>query len=357
MAKPKNVVVVGAGIIGASIAWHLARQGAAVTVVAEKSGGVATPASFAWINASWGNPEFYFRFRRYAMEGWQRLAKELPDIGVNWCGSICWDMSLEDMETYTMQYGRWGYGIRRINGNDVAAQEPHLSQVPEIALRIAEEGVVEPVAAAQRMLAGAQARGARLLYGANAGALLQEGNRITGVATTFGAMQADHVVLAAGAGAAALAKTAGVTLPIETPPGLIVHSKPTEKRLNGLVLAPELHMRQTAEGRIIAGADFGGRDPGEDPQAAADGLFAKLKTMLKGADDLELDFLTVGYRPTPKDGFPIIGKVETHEGLSVAVTHSGVTLAPAIGLLLSKEILSGKPEERLTPFRLSRFAE
>ncbi|MDA4630152.1 FAD-dependent oxidoreductase, partial [Escherichia coli] len=73
MAKQKHVIVVGAGIIGASIAWHLARQGAAVTVVAEQSGGVATPASFAWINASWGNPEFYFRFRRYAMEGWQRL--------------------------------------------------------------------------------------------------------------------------------------------------------------------------------------------------------------------------------------------------------------------------------------------
>ncbi|MCB8829735.1 FAD-binding oxidoreductase, partial [Escherichia coli] len=121
MAKQKHVIVVGAGIIGASIAWHLARQGAAVTVVAEQSGGVATPASFAWINASWGNPEFYFRFRRYAMEGWQRLHDELPGIGVNWCGGISWDLSPDELEAYVTQHGHWGYGVRRIDRQAVAA--------------------------------------------------------------------------------------------------------------------------------------------------------------------------------------------------------------------------------------------
>ena len=67
MAAKQRVIVAGAGIIGASIAWHLTRDGADVTVIAEDTGGVATPNSFAWINASWGNPEFYFRFRRRSM--------------------------------------------------------------------------------------------------------------------------------------------------------------------------------------------------------------------------------------------------------------------------------------------------
>ncbi|TCU15825.1 FAD dependent oxidoreductase [Rhizobium sullae] len=58
MAAKQHVIVVGAGIIGASIAWHLAKADAAVTVIAQETGGVATPNSFAWINASWGNPEF-----------------------------------------------------------------------------------------------------------------------------------------------------------------------------------------------------------------------------------------------------------------------------------------------------------
>eukprot|EP01132_Coremiostelium_polycephalum_P003434 gene3434-4289_t len=357
MAKQKHVIVVGAGIIGASIAWHLARQGAAVTVVAEQSGGVATPASFAWINASWGNPEFYFRFRRYAMEGWQRLHDELPGVGVNWCGGISWDLSPDELAAYVTQHGHWGYGVRRIDRQAVAAREPYLARLPDAAVHIAEEGAVEPVAAAQRMLAGAQARGARLLVGANVTRLVQEGGRIAGVVTSFGEVKADHVVLAAGAGAAALAQTAGVTLPMEAPPGLIVHSKPMEKRLNGIVITPDLHMRQTAEGRIIAGADFGGSDPGEDQQATAEALFSRLKANLDDVDALALDFFTIGYRPTPADGFPIVGPAGHLDGLSIAVMHSGVTLAPAVGLLLSREILSDRPEERLSPFRLSRFDE
>lgn len=132
MPVQKRVIVVGAGIIGASIAWHLARQGAAVTVVAENNAGIATPASFAWINASWGNPEFYFRFRRYAMEGWKRLADELPGLGVDWCGAICWDMPREELEAYADQHNRWGYGIKRINRDGVAAREPHLARPPNL---------------------------------------------------------------------------------------------------------------------------------------------------------------------------------------------------------------------------------
>ena len=55
--KGKRIIVVGAGIIGASIAWHLAKAGAEVTVLeAGEPGGVATRNSWAWINASWGNP-------------------------------------------------------------------------------------------------------------------------------------------------------------------------------------------------------------------------------------------------------------------------------------------------------------
>ena len=60
----KRIIVVGSGIIGASIAWHLTVAGAAVTVVDEgEPGGQATRNSWAWINARWGNSEPYFRLR------------------------------------------------------------------------------------------------------------------------------------------------------------------------------------------------------------------------------------------------------------------------------------------------------
>ena len=185
--------------------------------------------------------------------------------------------------------------------------------------------------------------------------LVGRDGRIEGVVTAEDELHADHVVLAAGAGVVPLARLAGVSIPLETPPGLIVHSRPCSTHLNGLVVAPELHMRQTAAGRIIAGYDFSGSDPGEDPQATANTLFAEVKAMLRASGDVELDFFTIGHCPTPVDDFPVIGKPEGREGLYVAVLHSGVTLAPAVGRLAAGEILDGVAEERLAPFRLERF--
>jgi glycine/D-amino acid oxidase-like deaminating enzyme len=353
MATKQHVVVVGSGIVGASIAWHLARDGASVTVVAEDTGGVATPCSFAWINASWGNPEFYFHFRRRSMSEWRRLARELPGLPLSWNGGISWDLPPDKLKAFAAEQISWGYGVERIGRDQIVAREPFLKTAPDLALSVAEEGAVEPVAAARLMLADAGARGAKFMTAAVSG-LIRSGDRISGVVTSAGMIEADHVVLASGAGSTPLAASIGMALPIETPPGLLVHSRPYEKRLTGLVMAPSLHMRQTAEGRIVAGSDFGGAEPGADQQATATALFAKLRQSLLESQSLTMDFFTVGYRPTPKDGLPIIG--HACEGLYIAVMHSGVTLAPIAGLLASSEILTGTEDPALAPFRLARFA-
>jgi glycine/D-amino acid oxidase-like deaminating enzyme len=353
MAAKQSVIVVGSGIIGASIAWHLARDGAAVTVVAEDEGGVATPCSFAWINASWGNPEFYFRFRLRAMAEWRRLAAELPGLPLSWCGGLCWDLPPNDLEAFATEHIGWGYGIDRIDGNAVRAREPYLANLPDLALSVTEEGAVEPVAAALLMLSNAKARGATFVNAA-VHSLIRTGERISGVVTSAGLLEADHIVLATGAGTTPLTAAIDLHIPIDTPPGLIVHSQPHARRLNGLVMAPELHMRQTADGRIIAGSDFGGADPGQDQQATAEALFDKLRGSLLDSPSLAMDFFTVGYRPTPKDGFPIIDTA--CKGLYIAVMHSGVTLAPLAGLLASNEMLTGERDAALVPFALSRFS-
>ena len=356
MPSPQKIIVIGAGIIGASIAWHLSRRGASVTVVAQQTGGVATPNSFAWINASWGNPEFYFRVRHRSMAEWSRLKTDLPDIPLSWCGGLSWDLPEPELDAYAAQHHGWGYGIQPVNRATSAMLEPNLANPPDYALHVAEEGAVEPVAAAKLLLEDASRRGAILSSSVEVKGLLRQGERIVGIETSEGPMHADHVVLAAGAGTAALAASADILVPLETPPGLIVHSRPVGKMLNGLVMAPELHLRQTAEGRIIAGGDFGGTDPGDNPQAAADALFAKVRATLKGGEALELDFHTVGYRPTPKDGLPILGSTGAAPGLYLAVLHSGVTLAPLVGLLTAQEIVDGSEAHELAPFRLSRFS-
>ena len=118
------------------------------------------------------------------------------------------------------------------------------------------------------------------------------------------------------------------TLPVTAEPGLLVYSRPQGPLLNGLVLAPELHMRQTAEGSVVAGADFGGGDPGKNPAATARDLFRQLQSMVTGGEALDLGGYSVGYRPMPADGFPIVGRPPGRDGLYVAVLHSGITLAP-----------------------------
>lgn len=357
MTAGKQVIVVGSGIIGASIAWHLARTGAQVTVIADSAaGGIATPNSFAWINASWGNPEPYFRLRTRAMSEWKRLAHDLPGLPLAWCGGLCWDLPAAEMEAYAAQHSAWGYGIERVDRAGAQRIEPNLMEPPELALHVAEEGVAEPVAATKMLLADAERHGARLIR-STVTALVQTNGSTTGVDTSHGLIAADEVVIAAGVGSPDIAATAGVSLPIETPPGLIVHSRPYKKLLNGLVLGERLHMRQTAESRIIAGSDFGGADPGMDAEATARELFAALKASLRDGGGLEPDFHTVGYRPTPIDGFPIIGRARGLGGLYIAVMHSGITLAPAVGQFAAREILDDVRDPLLTPYGLDRFAQ
>ena len=355
MSKGQRIVVVGGGILGASIAWHLTQAGAAVTLLAGERAGVATPTSFAWINASWGNPEPYFRLRTHAMREWNRLSGQLPGLPLRWCGSLIWDLPREELDAFARQHGDWGYGLRPVTADESLRIEPTIRNAPAFAYHVAEEGAVEPAVAADLLISDAQARGLTVIERVLVDAVEHKAGKVAGVRTSQGFVSADQVVLACGTGVPALAEPLGVNVPIETPPGLIVHSKPVSKILNGLVLAPELHIRQTLEGRIIAGSDFAGTDPGEHPQKAADELFAKVRAFLKGVDRLEMDFFTVGRRPTPVDGFPIVGHAPGVEGLYLAVTHSGVTLAPALGAIAVQEMLEGARHDLLAPYRPERF--
>jgi glycine/D-amino acid oxidase-like deaminating enzyme len=353
---PREVIVIGAGIIGASIAWHLAKAGAKVTILDKaEPGGVATPCSFGWINASFGNPEPYYRLRIRAMAEWKRLAAEVADLPVRWQGGLCWDRPRADLEALGAEHSSWGYGMCELGRDEVARIEPNLAEPPDFALLVAEEGAAEPQVVARMLTADAQKRGARLVAGAEVRALHIGDRSRARVETNEGTFEADEIVLAAGAASAALANTAAITLPMNTPPGLLVHSRLHPPLLNGLVMANRLHMRQTAEGRLVAGADYGGADPGPDAEATALELFDTMKSMLKGAEALQYEGYTLGFRPTPVDGFPALGRPKSIDNLYIAVTHSGVTLAPAIGLFAAQEILDGIRDPLLAPYRADRF--
>jgi glycine/D-amino acid oxidase-like deaminating enzyme len=182
--------------------------------------------------------------------------------------------------------------------------------------------------------------------------LIEDESRVSGVMTDEEPLHADETIVAAGVGAAQLLDSVGVTLKLTAPPGLLTHSTPAPDLLRGLVMTPGLHVRQTAEGRLVAGTDFEGADAGDRADELALDLHGKVQALVAGAEKIELDFHTLGYRPTPADGFPAIGRIK--EGAYVAVTHSGVTLAPAIGAFAAKELLEGIRDPLLAPYHPNR---
>jgi glycine/D-amino acid oxidase-like deaminating enzyme len=354
----KHCIVIGSGIIGASIAWHLAAAGAKVTVLeAGQSGGRATRDSWAWINASWGNPEPYFRLRLRAMQEWQRIAGAVPGLGLDVCGGLIWDLPPAQLEAFATEHSAWGYALQRVDAAGALRLEPVIQQPPDFALYAAQEAKVEPLAAAQALLAAALHLGATLHSGMQVSGLVQRNGRVAGVRANGTLMEADEVVVAAGTGSAGLLADLGLHYPIHAPAGLLVHSKPTRPLLGKLLMGPGLHVRQTTEGRLVAGADYVGSIEGQDPEQLARALFAKLQAMVAGAEQLEMDFFTMGHRPTPGDGFPLLGRPLHTGGLYLAVTHSGITLAPAVGLFAAQELLQGVRDPLLLPYHPDRLLQ
>ena len=345
MTDKPNILVVGAGIIGASIAWHLVRHGARVTIIdAGDPGGIATRNSWAWINASWGNPEPYFRLRVHAMEEWRRLDRELPAVRVAWTGSLNWELPADRLEAFAAQHAAWGYDVRCVDRAQAASIEPSLADPPRLAVYAPREGAVEPFDVTRQLLSAARAHGATLVAGRAARSLDIQAGRIVGVDTDSGRLSADMVVVAAGAGAAELVATAGLALPVSAPPALLAATKPLPRLLNGLIMTPELQLRQAADGRLVAAASA---------DAAVD-VLATMRALFRPNLTMDLEFQVAGRRPIPHDGMPLVGHAAGFDGLYVAVTHSGITLAPAIGSMVAEGIMIGRRHPLLEPFGLAR---
>ena len=86
-------------------------------------------------------------------------------------------------------------------------------------------------------------------------------------------------------------------------------------------------------------------------------ILDRIATLLPGARGAPLQRLTLGFRPLPKDGFPIVGYIPGSDHVYIAVTHSGVTLAAIMGQLIRREILDGLPSAAFAPYRPQRFSD
>ena len=361
-AKSDRVVIAGAGIIGASIAYHLAKRGAQVTVL-EKSrpGAGATGKSFAWINAFAKEPRSYFDLNLLGIAGWRRLAIEFAGgLHIQWGGSVQWHTTgaeAERLRRDVRNMEQWGYSSRLIEPSQLSLLLPSIVSGPAaVACFNDQEGSVDPMHALDVVLKRAQQAGAKVEHPCEVTGIDWSNGRVRGVQTTRGPVETDFLVLAAGVDTTRLARMAQVNVPLKESPGLLAHTKPLPMMLERLAMAPGANMKQNLDGRIVTGADFGGSSTTDASREMGEKLLRNAQNFLPRLKDAELEKVTLGFRVLPADDHPIIGFPPRCPNLYAAAMHSGITLAPFIGQLAATEILDGVATDALAPYRPSRFA-
>ena len=355
-----HVAVIGAGIVGATIAFRLASAGAQVTVIDRgMPGAAATSRSFGWINASFHASPAHFRLRLASLEAWRRLDAEVPDLGLRWTGAISWEFGGTAFDAQVGELASLGYPLRVLDSAGFASLEPQVPAPSARSVLFPGEGAVDAAHAAGRLLDAAADFGAQLWLGSRVTAIATTGGRASGIVTAEGVLAADHVVLAGGDGAPELLAPLGFTLPMLKRPGLILRTRPLPPVIRHILVCPSLELRQDAQGRILAPTAAAHQGDASDsvadlPGTLADEALARLRTILP-VEGLGWDRVTLADRPVPGDGLPAIGPIPGTAGLTLAVMHSGVTLAAAAGGLVADEVLAGAASPLLEDFRPARF--
>ncbi|MFD5319145.1 NAD(P)/FAD-dependent oxidoreductase [Streptomyces sp. NPDC127098] len=335
------VVVVGAGIVGASVAYHLASRRVQVTLLERGPGpgtGV-TADSFAWVGGSGGDwPGGAEDLREDVLADYRRLEAELPGVTLRRTGSLNWGLQPD-------QGARLGPGQFRVGRSDIAALEPNLRNPPDQAVHIPGDAGVDATGLTAALVAAAEAHGATVRYGTAVTSLHMSGERVAGVLSATGLHPAATVVLTAGTNVPALCGPLPVDLPVAASPAALARITAPPGLVRTIVACPEFEAREVRDGDLVLTLPHVDGPPALRERAAQDAL-RRLRAAFRGGDQCRLVGHGTGWRPVPAHG-PLIGYANHDRSVYVAVMHSGVTLAPTVGRLVADELVTARPAREL----------
>jgi glycine/D-amino acid oxidase-like deaminating enzyme len=360
-----KVAVIGAGIVGSSVAYRLSEDGAEVVLIdGAEPGSGTTSTSFAWINANNKLPRDYFELNVGGMGEHERLRHE---IGGDWLystGNLIWasDEEQENLEKRVERLRSWSYAAEMLPASTVSKELEPEATFPDPDLQIAhfpEESWTDAPALTRSLVEAAGRNGAHKHFGNAVRGIEVEGEGVTLHLEDGDAIYADVVVNATGAKAASVAEMVGRELPLDVFPGLLVRVAVPGEPLRHLMHTPRINVRPDGSGYVLLHHDsvderltddFAGT---EDPLCTE--LLERARHVLPALEEAEVVEARYGMRPVPADGHSCVGKLSGIPGYYEAVTHSGVTLGPLIGRLLAREILTGALDPLIAPFRTDRF--
>ncbi len=248
-----RVAVIGAGIVGASVAFRLAESRAVRVWIIDGSGPAngTTSTSFAWVNANDKTPRDYFELNRAGLEEHLRLCAELPG-GTPWIhpgGNLEWAGDEETLEALTNRVERlrsWGYAAEWRKARHVnEALEPNVAfPSPDTPVAFFSEEVWIDAAWLTNTFGLACQRGAEARFGVAVKEIETDGGRASALLLQDGErLPVDAVVNAAGPEADKVAALLGRTLPLRPKEGLLVRLAAEVTPINRIVHSPRVHLR------------------------------------------------------------------------------------------------------------------
>jgi glycine oxidase len=372
-SRPKTVVI-GAGVMGLSIAWRLAQAGCPVTVYdkAEAGRGASWAAAGMLAAAVETEPgeEKLLALTLESQRLWPGFAREIEaasgsSIGYRDEGTIVVALTRDDAAqlrfSYEFQRGL-GLDLDWLSGVEARRREPHLRPGISGAVLSPKDHQVE-----NRLLSSALALAAR-----RAGVVLYErcpvrevelsGGRARGVVTDRGSDPADIVVLAAGAWSREIAGIPAAYLPPVRPikgQMLALSMDPAAPLVHHVIWLPRGYLVPRLDGRLIVGATV--EERGFDDRLTAGGLLALIEGAWRAVpaiEELPVAETWVGFRPGSRDDAPLLGPSGIDQ-LVVATGHhrNGILLTPITAAAISAYILTGRLPEVALPFTPDRFGE
>ena len=377
-----DAVIIGAGVIGASIAFHLTRRGIKPLVIEKSdpaSGSSGACDGLVFMQSK--KPGLHLKLALESRSRFEGLVATLgKSIEFKNPGGMCLiesEAEFAAMQLFAAEQRKSGLDVELIDGDEAGRREPCLSEKVIAATFSALDSQVNPYALTFAFLRAAKSAGARILIGENVRGFEVMGGRIRAVITENRKIGTPLVINAAGAWAAEVGRLAGLDIPIKPRRGQIVVTASIAPLLRHCLISaqyvavkfkPELaatggmgfSLEQADSGNILIGStrEF----VGFDRRTTFDGIrtiASRIAPVIPALKCVPVIRTFGGLRPYTPDGLPILGRVAGLDGFIMAAGHEGdgIALSPITGELIADLIATGRTQFPLEDFRLERFRE
>lgn len=375
LPKTAGVVIVGAGVMGASIAFHLAQRNAGRIVVLDKDhvgrGGSGRSSALVRMHYSFA-PEVQLALISLRMfQNWQEIVGAPGDFRRTGFVRIVHPNETERLKLNVEMQRQLGANVELIDRVQLHELEPDWDvDNVELAAYEPDSGYGDGAGAAGDFLAAARNRGAAYFSRTQTQRILTEAGRTVGVETDQGAISSPIVIVAMGPWTRPLLQQAGYDVPIECEyhQVAILRNAP-EMKGGGCACIDSVtatYFRSDAHDKFLVGDFYGKRpvDPDNFPQRPSDdsleGIIERTCRRVPKLEGAEVMRGVTGVYDMTPDSRPLLGEIPGVGGLYVCAGFSGMgfKISPAIGLVMSELVLDGRTESvDISAFHPNRFAE